>query len=190
METPEFLESHLKELLRKINKEKKLILLGDFNIDILKYDTVKDSGDLLDIMTEAFLFPHISSPTRSTTRSRTLIDNIFSNNIEHDTLSGNIITTISDHFAQFLILKNLSHKQDLRNDIYKNDYEKLFENKIHFESDLKNIDWKSFLQLRENDPSTFFDIFITTIKKCYCKTCLFEKVINKRKEKSLQAMDS
>ena len=106
METPEFLESHLKELLRKINKEKKkIILLGDFNIDILKYDTVKDSSDFLDIMTEAFLFPHISSPTRITPRSRTLIDNIFSNNIEHDTLSGNITTTISDHFAQFLILK-------------------------------------------------------------------------------------
>ena len=70
METPEFLESHLKELLRKINKEKKkIILLGDFNIDILKYDTVKDSSDFLDIMTEAFLFPHISSPTRITPRS-------------------------------------------------------------------------------------------------------------------------
>ena len=113
METPEFLESHLKELLTKINKEKKKIILLDFNIDILKYDTVNDSSDFLDIMTEAFLFPHISSPTRITPRSRTLID-IFSNNIEHDTLSGNITTTISDHFAQFLILKNLSHKQDLK----------------------------------------------------------------------------
>ena len=122
METPGFLESHLKELLRKINKEKKkIIMLGDFNINILKYNTVKDSIDFLDIMTEAFLFPHISSPTRITPRSRTLTDNIFSSNIEHDTLSGNITTTISDHFAQFPILKDLSHKQDLKKDIYKND---------------------------------------------------------------------
>ena len=68
-------------------------------------------------MTEGFLFPHISSPSRITPRSRTLINNIFSNNIEHDTLSGNITTTISDHFAQYLILKNLSHKQDLKKDI-------------------------------------------------------------------------
>ena len=124
-------------------------------------------------MTEAFLFPHISSQIHITPRSRTLIDNIFSNNIEHDTLSGNITTTISDHFAQFLILKNLSHKQDLKKDI-KNDYEKLFENKIHFESD-----WKSTLQLRENDPSTSSDIFITTIKNVIIKHAPLKKLSTK-----------
>ena len=50
--------------------------------------------------------PYISSPSRVTPRSQTLIDNIFSNKIEEESFSGNITTTVSDHYAQFLLLKN------------------------------------------------------------------------------------
>ena len=66
--------------------------MGDFNIDILKYDTNSDSATFLDNMYENLLLPYISRP-----RSQTLIDNIFSNIIEKDIISGNITTTTSDH---------------------------------------------------------------------------------------------
>ena len=81
--------------------------MGDFNIDLLKYDTNKDSTMFLDIMYTNFLLPYITIPTRVTTHSKTLIDNIFSSNIEDGLISGNIITTISDHYAQFLLQKNI-----------------------------------------------------------------------------------
>ena len=83
-----------------------MVIIGDFNIDILKYNTNKDSSDFVDAMYSSFLLPYISSPT--CTKSRTLIDNIFSNNTSDDTLSGNITTTLSDHYAQFLLIKNIS----------------------------------------------------------------------------------
>ena len=57
-------------------------------------------------MNSNFLLPNISSPSRVTPHSQTLIDNIFSNKIEAESFSGNITTTISDHYAQFLLLKN------------------------------------------------------------------------------------
>ena len=63
--------------------------MGDFNIDFLKYDTNNDSAPFLDMMYEDFL-PYIFSPTRVTPRSQTLIDNIFSNIIEDEIISGNI----------------------------------------------------------------------------------------------------
>ena len=44
---------------------------------------------------------------------------------------------------------------------------------------LKNIDWKSTLQLRENDPSTSFDIFITTIKNVIAKHAPLKKLSTK-----------
>ena len=39
---------------------------------------------------------------------RSLIDNIFTNAVEFNVISGNILTQISDHFPKILILKNLS----------------------------------------------------------------------------------
>ena len=92
--------------------------MGDFNIDLLKYDTEKDSADFLDSMYASFLLPYISTPSRVTPRSKTLIDNIFSNNIEDGSISGNIVTTISDHYAQFLLLRNLNNKNPIKNEIF------------------------------------------------------------------------
>ena len=56
--------------------------MGDFNTDLLKYDTEKDSADFLDSMYASFLWPYISTPSQVTPRSKTLIDTIFSNNIK------------------------------------------------------------------------------------------------------------
>ena len=57
-------------------------------------------------------------PTRITPRSKTLIDNIFFNEINEAALSGNLVTDISDHHAQFLIipktLENNLNKVTLR----------------------------------------------------------------------------
>ena len=44
---------------------------------------------------------HILQPTRVTENTATVIDNIFSNNIEDEIFSGNILVTFSEHFSQF-----------------------------------------------------------------------------------------
>ena len=49
--------------------------------------------------------PYVLQPTRVTDHSATIIDNIFSNVTDYDTSGGNITTLISDHFAQFLMIK-------------------------------------------------------------------------------------
>ena len=112
MDAREFNDTFLQITLEKLSYENKdIILMGDFNIDILKYDTNNDSAAFLDMMYENFLLPYISSPTRVTPRSQTLIDNIFSNIIEDEIISGNITTTISDHYAQFTLFKNKTKSQ-------------------------------------------------------------------------------
>ena len=52
------------------------------------------------------LLPHIISPTHITARSKTLTGNIFSNAYDSTFKSGNLLTTLSDHNAQFLFLEN------------------------------------------------------------------------------------
>ena len=53
------------------------------------------------------LIPLILQPARLTDHSNTLIDNIFSNVIDPDIISGNLTATISDHLPQFSIIASM-----------------------------------------------------------------------------------
>ena len=62
------------------NENKKVVLLGDFNADFLKYDNDSNISDFLDAMYSNSFLPNIASWTQITAKSKTLIDNIFTNN--------------------------------------------------------------------------------------------------------------
>ena len=96
-------------------------------------------------MYASFLLPFISTPSRVTPRSKTLIDNIFSNNIEDGSISGNIVTIICDHYAQFLLLQNLTNKNPTKSEIYHQNFTEL--NKNNLERDLINTNWDAILEV-------------------------------------------
>ena len=105
----QYLENCLSQVVKE-NKE--LYICGDFNFDTDHY-------------TQHFLtffavmdFYHILQPTRVTDNTATVIDNIFSNNIQDNIICGNILLTLSEHFSQFL-----SVNVDLKEvNIYQRDY--------------------------------------------------------------------
>ena len=101
----EFNSAYIKDLLLKANSEnKEIMLMGDFNINLLNYESNESVGDFLDTMCTHGFLPCISGPTHLTPHSKTLIDNIFYNGISNDIQSGNILTNISDHLSQILLL--------------------------------------------------------------------------------------
>ena len=71
--------------------------MGDFNIDLLKYENRKYSQTLLQCMQSFSMLPTIDKPTRVYGSSATLIDNIFTNNLTNNISSG-------DHFSQVRIV--------------------------------------------------------------------------------------
>ena len=81
-----------------------VVLLRDFNADLLKYDHDDQVADFLDTTYSKLLLPNISSPTQITSTSAKLIDNIFTNNYDNTFRSGNLLTTLSDHLVQILIV--------------------------------------------------------------------------------------
>ena len=181
MNPTEVIEIYLSELLQKFSKEDKtIILMGDFNIDLFKYDHSTDSASFLDSLYANFLLPYISTPSRVTTHSRTLIDNIFSNNIEDGLISGNIISTISDHYAQFLLMKNMKIKQKETTDIDSHDFKNF--NEVQFESELCNIDWKSVLEINKKDVDFSFSKFFETFNNLLQKHAPIKKLSNKDKK--------
>ena len=100
---------YINQTMEKISKENKLILLmGDFNINLLNCESHGETKDFINTMISHYLLPHILHPTPVTDHSATVTDNIFSNSTSYETTSGNIITQISDHFPQFLILNKVA----------------------------------------------------------------------------------
>ena len=61
-------------------------------------------ADFLDAMHSKLLLPSISSSTQILSTSVTLIDKIFTNDCDNTFISGNLVTTLSDHLAQLLIV--------------------------------------------------------------------------------------
>ena len=97
----------MQPLLDKLSPENKdVILTGDFNLDLLHYETHNQCRDFLDKMFSASLKPHITTSTQTTSQSKTLIDNIFTNVLDEDIVCGNLTCSTSDHLAQFLIYTN------------------------------------------------------------------------------------
>ena len=79
MALADFTQNFIKPLLDKSSFENNnIILLGDFNIDLLRYGNDNQIRIFLDRMYSSSLSPQITIPTRKTPRSETLIDNIFS----------------------------------------------------------------------------------------------------------------
>ena len=93
------------ELLEKnILRKKMVVLLGDFNADLLRYEHDEEVTDVLDAMYSKLLLTNTSSLTGITSTSSKLIDNIFTNDYENTFSSGNLVTTLSYQLTQILII--------------------------------------------------------------------------------------
>ena len=138
--------NYLESCISKITKENKIIYLsGDFNSDLLKYDNTNNYKKFYDLLSSYGIFPMILLPTRVSGESATIVDNVFTNKIENALISGNIKTDISDHYSQFISVKN--QKMDFKTiSIYKRDYsnfsEKSFRDDVSiqlFSDDLEDV---------------------------------------------------
>ena len=108
MDLNDFNTNYLNNLLDKVSKEQKSVfLLGDFNVNLLNYNDHNPTNEFLDSLASNSFVPYILQPTRLTSHSKTLIDNIFSNIISPEAISGNLTSTISDHLPQFMIVPNV-----------------------------------------------------------------------------------
>ena len=97
-----FCES-LENIISGMNVNKAIYICGDFNIDLLKNNIHTSTKNVLDMMYSLGMYPLISKPTRVTSMSATLIDNIFTNEMKYQVHSGVLISDISDHLPVFAI---------------------------------------------------------------------------------------
>ena len=147
-------------VIGKISRERKLCLIsGDFNINLLNYDKHPLTEDFVNTFSSFFLEPQILRPTRITSHSSTLIDNIFFNSIEYQTVSGNLLHDLTDHLPNFLIIERFAfsmHKEKR----YKRDYSNY--NEEAFLNEFSSTDWSDLLH-GLSDTTEMFDKFYVKV---------------------------
>ncbi len=93
--------SSLHDLFSIIQQENKLCYItGDFNIDLLQFETSKHASDLISLFHSHFFYCTVTRPTRVHGNTATLIDHIWSNDLNNQ-INGIIRSGISDHFPVF-----------------------------------------------------------------------------------------
>ena len=96
----------LTRILRIAQAEKKSIfLMGDYNIDLLKFDRHNGTLDYIEELFSLSVIPLISKPTRVRGNAATLIDHMYTDMLDKHYNCGIVITDIADHFGTYCIIE-------------------------------------------------------------------------------------
>ena len=162
MDLNDFNCNYLNQLIENISKEQKSIfLLGDFNVNLLNYNEHNQTNEFLDSLASNSFIHFILKPTRITSHSNTLVDNIFPNVIDSD-ISCNLTATISDHLPQFAIIPNMfGNISGNKSNIHERDWSKSdWEN---FILDYFSVDKKDLLKIDELNADNSTKMYLNKI---------------------------
>ena len=176
--------NELSSLLVKVKNLKHYAnLCGDYNIDLLKVKTNRHYCSYFDDVVSNGFFPKITLLTRLSDHSSTLIDNIFTNNIDEAGTSGILLNSISDHQMIFTHVENVSYITEVPKFI---EVERSDERSMH--NFMKELDkmciYEQLQPALDTNPQENYDIFIKLVSRAKTKH-LPKKIIgfNKKKHK-------
>ena len=137
----EFIKSN-EALMLKISRENKICY--------------QFTNEFLDSMFSSMYVPLITRPTRITSNTATLIDNIFSNDLDNHAFSGLFLTDISDHFPVFTIISEQAKCHNKKPYFFVRD--RNGSNMDKFNDVLRNITWSNIPGY--NDPRYAYSVFL------------------------------
>ena len=149
--------------------KKPLYLMGDYNLDLLKYDENKYVCEFLDMFFSYGFIPLINRPTRVTEKTATIIDHIYTNNydVESKLHQGILITDTSDHFAIFHILQDELNSANVEEPVLVRHVNDI--NLIRFQNDILNVNWTSVYECTNAQSAftKFFEIHSSIFNRCF-----------------------
>ena len=154
------------------------IVTGDFNIDLIKFNHHTTTGEYLEMLPKNSFLPTIFLPNRVTSHTCTLIDRIYfstSKTRRDQFMSGNLLTDMSNHFANFFVL--YSNK---RNKKENKPMARLFseKNEQNFQNIFKQINWKKELSGKTTDEA--MQIVYKELSIAYNKAFPYVRLSRKR----------
>ena len=104
--------NRMDEVIIRIQQENnRCYIMGDYDIDLLNYDMHTATAVFTDMVYASSFVPQINRPTRIIESSATLIDNIFSSDLDGLTTCTQciLVTDISDHYPVVYINGESEH---------------------------------------------------------------------------------
>ena len=176
----ELFTEQLENSLSKIENDRTIkhsIMTGDFNIDLIKFYLNNNTSKYLNTVVKNGFFPTVLLPTRVTSHTCTLIDHIFhlSRNSRMHVSSGNLMTDMSNHFANFIILNS-----DVRSKVTNRPKVRIFSdnNKNNFRRLIGEINGESELINKNVNEGMF--VFNQKLSVAYNKSFPFQRLSRKR----------
>jgi hypothetical protein len=179
-------ENEINKILSKIDKENKICyLMGHFNIDLLKSESCDYANRFFEQLLTSSYIPLILKPTRITQHTATLIDNIFTNDIEVTNSSSNgiIYSDISDHLPVVHVHNFEKHKETPLKNEYVLKRNINGSNTQSFTNTIKGLSWEAVTSNHDEIEScnNFFNIFSSTYEENFPLTKKVKTKIDKRK---------
>ena len=164
MDLTDFNCNYLNKLLENISKEQtSVLLLGDFNFKLLNYNEHNQTNELLDSLASNSFIPLILQPTRINSHSNTLIDNVCSNVINPDIISGNLTATKSDHLLQFSIIPNMfGNITGNKSNISEREWSNF--DRENFILDYSSVDWEDLFKTDEINSDNSNRMYLDVVK--------------------------
>lgn len=157
--------SSFEKILIETHKVKFQVICGDFNIDLIKNDSL--TTRFRNLLLKFNLHCTISAPTRSTHASKTTIDNILTNIDKKNYNASNYVTAISDHDAQIINIERTVLEPNIPNSRGGMSLKRVFgkENITQFNRLLCHESWQDIYAL--HDPNLAWNAFSTTFSRIF-----------------------
>ena len=139
-----------------------MFIFGDFNVDVLKYNTCKMASEYVDLLFSFGLLQTVSKPTRCTYNTATLIDHsiIMPNSYSVENIL--LVNKISDHFPVLLSL-HAPKKRKVEKEFTSRNFSDANVNK--FKMALRDFNWN--LVTDNNDAQDAFSDFSNVFHNLY-----------------------
>ena len=179
----EIFQNALNAIIEKVGRENKICyFMGDFNIDLLKSESCDYSSRFTEQFFTSCFVPLVTKPTRITSHSASLIDNIFTNKIDKidKSFNGIIFSDISDHLPIVHICDLDNSNNNSKQTFEKSDNKRILnsENIKTFTNEIKNVSWSSVLT--NMHPESAFKEFSKLFTSIYEKNFPFRNKISGR----------
>ena len=131
-------------------KELDSFILGDFNLDVLKYNSNEFVSEYIDNVFSHGFLQLVNKPTRCTSNSATLIDHVLTNKLLESYETCILISRLSDHFP---IVTFIPLDKSPNSPLYSFSRDFSEHNLIQFKNNLSNISWNNTMDSEDTQES-------------------------------------